>query len=334
MAGEDGVNNISSIGKLTEKELVLANSGSNSDSLQKFTTYAIGVNNTSLKEEVNEFPFHEIQGTENVYKGKHNTWIVFGRDRPGEANGFPRGVVDGNPEERVGYGPRGHVNAGAIDIVVGRFTNTDAREFNAPVGNDFFADAARIYLSQKADIDKYFNLPSGSSGMSVEKSAIGIKADDIRIISRNSFKIVTGADIQVRNGTPNESKVGVEIIANNNSSGLQPMVKGDNLVLALRSVLKRIEELNGYVKEFANIQWEFNRRVALHTHYDNLTAFTGVPTSQSPEIAYQSVPYELEMLTKTMQSLTSHIGKIRNTDLVYLSGVNKKYINSKYNKVN
>lgn len=333
MAGEeDKIHNLNSIGKLPDAEKDAAAVSGNIPLQQKMTTYFVGVNNSALKEEVNEVIFDKVAGTEEVYSGKHNTWIVFGRDRPGESNGFPKGILEGNPEDRVGYGAKGHVKAGAIDIVVGRYTNEDARDFKkVPQGNDFFADAARIYISQKADIDKYFNLAAGESGMSVARSAIGIKADDIRIMSRNSFKIVTGLDTKVRNGQANDSKVGVEIIANNDSSDMQPMVKGNNLVAALRAILKRITELNGYVTEFANIQWEFNRKVATHTHY---SPFFGQPTSPSPEIAYQAVPYELEMLTKTMQSLISHNGKIRNTDLVYLSGVNKKYINSKFNRLN
>lgn len=332
MAQEEKIHNIKEIGKLTEAEKDPANISTNTALQQKLNTYFIGVNNSPLKEESNEVLFDKVSGTEEVYKGLHNTWIVFGRDRPGEANGLPKGTIEGKPEEKVGYGAKGHVKSGAIDIVVGRYTNTDARSFkNVPQGNDFFADAARIYISQKADIDKYFNLAPGETGMSEAKSAIGIKADDIRLMSRNSFKIVTGLDTQVRNGQANDSKTGVQIIANNDSSDLQPMVKGDNLVGALRAILKRITELNGYVTEFANIQWEFNRKVATHTHF---SPFFGQPTSPSPEVAYQAVPYELEMLTKIMQSLISHNGKIRNTDLVYLSGVNKKYINSKFNRVN
>jgi hypothetical protein len=329
---EQKIHNLNTIGKLSDKERDLSSMNTNLELKEKLTSYKIGVNNTALKDDSNLIEFDSVAGTEDVYKGKANTWIVFGRDRPGEANGLPVGSTETDPEKKIGYGAKGHVKAGAIDIVVGRYTNKDAREFlGVPQGNNFSADAARIYLSQKADIDQYFNLAGGITGKSVARSAIGIKADDIRIMSRNSMKLVTGLDTEVRGKNPNDSKVGIEIIANNDDSDIQPMVKGDNLVSALRAILKRITELNGYVTEFANIQWEFNRKVATHTHY---SPFFGYPTSPSPEIAYQAVPYELEMLTKTMQSLISHNGKIRNTDLIYLSGVNKKYINSKFNKVN
>ena len=58
-----------------------------------------------------------------------------------------------------GYGGKANTQAGAIDIVVGRMGNTK----NGPQGNirvspDFFKDAARIYISQKSDIDDYFKL--------------------------------------------------------------------------------------------------------------------------------------------------------------------------------
>jgi hypothetical protein len=304
-----------------------------------------GIDNTVLNEPVNEVEFFK-SASEEIIKGKHNTFIVLGRDRPGAIDG---GSTD--EEKKVGYGARGHVKAGAIDIVVGRWSNVDATTFKGvPQNPNFFTDAARIYLSQKADIDVYFKLPRGASPpeSSIARSAIGIKADDVRIMSRNTFKIVTGVDPFVRNGQANDSKYGLQIIAVDSADpdtsygsnplnilttykSLQPMVKGENLVGALAKILEDIRLLNSIVSEFMNIQKKFNQAVATHTH---LSPFFGQPTSPSVELVPKGISMALEMFVKTEQSLRSHVAEITGTDTKFLKETSDTYINSKYHSLN
>ncbi len=296
--------------------------------LHKLSNMEIGLNNGPLKEPVN-FVKYEKAPCETVIEGKHNTFIVFGRDRPGKLNG-------------PGYGAKGHVKSGAIDIVVGRWTNTDAkRVFNGtPQSSNFVADAARIYLSQKADIDEYFSLPIGATGNSIARSAIGMKADDIRIMSRNTFKIVTGVDSEVRNGEMNEKKTGVQMIAMDISvmnpkditfRNLQPMVKGDNLKEALTKIVDDIRKLNGLFTEFVTIQRMFNEKITNHTH---LSPFFGKPTSKSFDLLPQGISTSLQTFIKIEQGLKAHIALLQGTENKYLSGFHDKYINSSYHKLN
>ena len=63
-----------------------------------------------------------------------NSWIVLGRDRPAS--------------RASGYGGQGHTQASSIDIVVGRNPNSAVS-----VDPSFSSDAARIYISQKTDLD-------------------------------------------------------------------------------------------------------------------------------------------------------------------------------------
>ena len=56
----------------------------------------------------------------------------------------------------------------------------------------FSADAARIYISQLTKIDQNFGIAQGVPGNTRPGAAVGIKADDVRIVARNSFKICTG----------------------------------------------------------------------------------------------------------------------------------------------
>ena len=59
--------------------------------------------------------------------------------------------------------------------------------------------------------------------------AIAVKADNIRVIGRESLRLVTGTDAKNSQGGDIGGKSGVEIVAMNNLETLQPMVLGDKL---------------------------------------------------------------------------------------------------------
>ena len=111
--------------------------------------------------------------------GRHR--IVFGRDRH-------------TREGLSGYGGRGCTAAGSIDIVVG--SGGPEPKHGQIVGPNFFTDAARIYLSQRCDIDQYFNLPLDDKVAvqpSENRSGIAIKADAVRVIGREDVRIYSNA---------------------------------------------------------------------------------------------------------------------------------------------
>ena len=76
-------------------------------------------------------------------------------------------------------------------------------------------DAARIYISQKTDVDKNFGIVPGSVGNLEAKSAIAAKADSIRIIGRMGIKLVTGTDQKDSAGTDLSAVYGLDLIAGN-----------------------------------------------------------------------------------------------------------------------
>lgn len=122
---------------------------------------------------------------EYVISGKNNTWITLGRDRPASAGS--------------GYGALGVNGAGCIDLCVGMMAGTVSGPSQTVSANpNFAADAARIYISQKTDLDQNFGLAEGKKEKLREnstkgKSGIGIKADGVRIVAReNGIKLVTG----------------------------------------------------------------------------------------------------------------------------------------------
>lgn len=260
---------------------------------------------------------------EQVFPDKNgnntNTWIVFGRDRPGEM------------DSEFGYGPKGHSKSGMIDIVVGRLSGVDATTISGGVEPSIGADAARIYISQKADIDQYFKIKDGRTGSSIALSAIAIKADDVRLVARNSIKFVTHTDAFLSNGDRSLLASGVQLIANNEDSDMQPIPKGNNLENSMNGLLESILELNGMIQGLMEVQKDFNEALTTHTHK---SPFFGLDTSPSPEAIVAGKEAFLQMYLRIEQGLknnASNVAAFRNKFLVASSA---EYINSAYHYLN
>lgn len=204
--------------------------------------------------------------------GKGNAQITFGTDRPtGRASG--KGAI-------------GAQGANTIDIVVGRMAS--ARKGRGVkngtlVNNNFFADAARIYISQLTDVDENFGIAKGVTAQSTNRSAIALKADAIRLVGREGVKIVTGRSRATGFGPSGETNsVGgrveaappIELIAGNNTDsknvwggmfnpneevpGLQPLVKGKNMQGALTELHQIVGEIWSALFNLTILQTTFN----------------------------------------------------------------------------
>jgi len=184
-------------------------------------------------------PSYNLKESENIIQGKHNTIIIMGRDRPGS--------------EFSGKGSSANTNVGCIDIIAG-LSGIMAREVDDQgekvlTNKSTELDSARIYISQRADIDspEYFNLAQGKVGNLTNRSAIAIKADSVRVIGREGIKLVTSTDSY--NGSAGmfigDNIQGIDLIAGNNDADLQPMVKGDDLAELLDNMLELIVDLHG-----------------------------------------------------------------------------------------
>lgn len=227
---------------------------------------------------------------EKVIEGQNNTWIVMGRDRP--------------RSRASGYGGAGHNGAGSIDIVVGRMPKNTSSEFF--VDPNFVTDAARIHISQKTDIDANFNLEQKiQKSKSTACAGIGIKADAVRIIGRESVKIITGVDPETAGGGENRGRHGIHLISDGNDSDLQPIVLGDNLVKCLEQIIKRIENISGVLSTFFDSQMNYNNAIATHTH---TSPYWGITVKSSAPI--QPVFSETQM-----KQLEHSVKGLRNTGL-------------------
>ena len=235
-------------------------------------------------------PSYDKVGSEKVDKGFNNTLIIQGRDRPNTA--------------QSGYGARGATQAGRIDLIAGlasSYKHTDGT-FGPPnrrtiVNPNFALDAARVYISQKADIDRYMGIaPIEGDPIEEARSAIGMKADQIRIHSRQDIKLVTGkaridgagADGEtLSNGGVNDIVGKISFIAGNYTepeeylsfsvldhqlqfskkrSKIQPIPKGENLVMCLREIVDSLNYLAVCAGSNTRILRQLNTAFTTHVH--------------------------------------------------------------------
>ena len=268
-----------------------------------------GIFNTSIMEPIPQY----IQAQGEKVDQHGNAWMVWGRDR--------------NASRTSGEGGQGSTQASSIDIVIGRGgASPRSTDYLDP---NFRTDAARIYMSQKStNVDDYFGLPEGSQGSLPGRSALVLKSDTTRLIGREGIKLVTRTEPQNSKGA-SASINGIELIAGNDDSDLQSMVKGENLVEALQELEKRISELSAIVLNNLKDQLQFNLKVASHTH-----AITPQGITPSPSLIPAGINATMDAAGGMLDNYKHRI----NTNIIwktkYLNSASSKYICSKYNKVN
>ena len=248
---------------------------------------------------------------------KGNAYIVLGRDRPAS--------------RASGYGGQGHTQASSIDIVAGR--GCSPAESGLNYDPNFAGDGARIYISQKTDIDANFNLAAGAQGYSTARSGIGIKADSVRVIGRDGIKFITRTENKnSKNGSASYN--GIELIACNDESDIQSLIKGENLVEALSELEKRIAELSSIVLNHLKDQLQFNLKVMSHNHIAPQAPLGAIPTLPSISL----IPAGISAATNAAEGMIDNFKHRMNTGIIwktkYLNSASNKYICSKYNKVN
>lgn len=283
------------------------------DSAEEGSTATVsGVAGSHIVEAV---PKYIQSHSEKVIEGPNNASIVMGRDRPASRTS--------------GYGGRGDTQCASIDLVVGRGAATPKSDMY--VDPNFRKDAARIYMSQKTDIDENFSLAEGNIGSAKAKSGIALKADGIRLIARDGIKIVTGTDSEDSQGGSVDAVLGLDIIAGNDDSGLQPFPKGDNLIKALEGLLEQVGSLSGIVSTFLASQQELNGSVSTHTHTAPYYGIKTAPSLSLKSAATKTQANQTQDCTIGLQKLKSNIASYKTN---FLRPCGECYINSRYHKLN
>jgi len=285
------------------------------ENIQKITqTEAInGIGNTILNETL---PNYNEAASEHVIEGKNNTYIVLGRDRP--SNLFS------------GYGGRGAIKAGSIDIVAGRVSSiiktVDTKGNIIHTNPSMEYDASRILISQRTDVDKNFYLPGTSA---INKAAIAVKSDNIRLISREKIKLVTNIDKYDSNGELKIQTNGIELYATDGKY-LQPMVKGDNLENTLQDIYTKIGENVSELSNLYKLIISLCTNLASHTHVvpGVVPSITTPSISLASSVSVIGTEASMHTISNQMQYKNLQISKLN-----YLTPGSIKYINSLYHKL-
>ena len=311
----------------------------------------VGINNKKRKNW--DTPVYNAAEGEWV-RQNGNAFVVLGRDRYAETT--------------TGFGGTGQYHCAAIDLVAGRkgwlawSVSDDGGQKNADP--DFKLDAARVYISQKSDIDTYLGLgmpkppapgevgsllmtdrsrraTEGFTTDGMPRSTVAIKADTLRFVSRENIKLVPRSDERNSQGGKTDNsftgKYGIDLVGMNEFDELQPMVKGDNLVMCLRDVTEAIQSLRTLVENYINYNNAFQRRVMLHTHPPAIPFQSVLPSVQDliPEGTQFVINSALNVEVPAMLQHSQEVGNIESTYLDNKGGSrSKKYILSNYNRNN
>jgi len=253
------------------------------------------------------------KGHEMVWENRHNAAIVLRKE----------------------YGREVETNAGAIDIAVGRIDNITKegrkgtslqRDANAKTkeiegasqpftDGDLQRDAARFYLSQKCDVDSVFRLP----GNTTARSAAVVKADAVRIVSRDSaggIKLVTTPEAtNSKNGDAGGTS-GVHLIGTSDAAQMHSMVKATDLAIFLKGFMDVVIDLKNLVYEFQTTQKEFNRSVATKV---DISPFYASAVVVDPNVVTQMGQTSLDLFNKVENDCRAIEGRI--TDLTVELGL-------------
>jgi hypothetical protein len=261
----------------------------------------------------------------------NNALIVIGNDRVDELN--------------TGYGGGGHTQCDMIDIVaglggpkpvqaVGPCTTEDppaggSLYFTNP---NFYVDAARVYISQKTDVDKNFGIGSEENYFrTIGKSAIAIKADNVRLIGRESLILVTNTDAKNSQGGEIRQFSGIHLMANNDDQDMQPIPKGENLQRAFLQLTEMVEELAGTLDSYIEYQRAFNDVVQHHVH---ISPFKANPTTPSMTTEPAGMKMAVQTVANSKLSVLKGMTNLQTYKMNFLMQSGGEYINSRYNKTN
>lgn len=283
-----------------------------------------------------------------VGSSPNNSFIIIGRDRP--------------QHKRTGFGGKGATQAGRIDLIAGLGSSYKRKDgtFGPPneemlMSPNFALDGARVYISQKTELDKYMGLVPTPGQLEVG-SGIGLKADSIRIHARHDVKIVTGRSRfeglgeqgeRLSDGTPNQRVGNISLIAGNYNSEsgrpqinmfrfsdglsvperiLQPVPKGDRLAACLSEIIDKMSEILTQVQGNTQMISVINTSLIAHLH--------PFPTGPSPTYAAPGgiCATQLGMATGAQGPLVKAIPNIKTNYLQEGKGGAEGggYINSKH----
>jgi hypothetical protein len=275
----------------------------------------------SVKREA--FPERINSVAEKVYSGYNNSHIVLGKDR-----------ID---DIWTGYGGKGYPESGMIHLVAGHFgaglgLYSEDPENPVSTNPNFMLDSAYIYISQTTNIDDYLSLVDGKVGKSIKKAAIALKADDVRIIGERGIKLVTRRYNEDSKREKHINFKGIDLIAGNDDKELQPLLKGENTILAIRKLVELFELTLDSIMEIVYHQADVDESFANHQHMSSVAGSTTLPINDDVLVRGMRANYVFTQFTNTkLDGIRKDLFNFKET---YLEKSGETYIASRFNNTN
>lgn len=288
-------------------------------------------------------PAHIKREDELVFESdQSNAAIVIGKDRPSSL--------------LSGYGGLGHQKSSTIRLTAGRVSqysrtsfNIDGEEQLAYADPNFQYDASTIYISEKTDVDKNFNISKtlkfNTTPNIKARAAIGIKSNLVRVVGEEGVKIVTGV-----HNKGNKTPAGIQLIAMNKDQGalsVQPFVKGRDFLASQLWMLQEMVALNGKLREVIVAQIAFSQIMKEHNHFSSAPGFSGtqpvlaIPVSdveKTGEIDRAEFVYNADEIIDELKGIDEDL-EIQLTNLSYWEQIftnpkSESYLLSRFNGTN
>lgn len=256
-----------------------------------------------------------------VSRNNSNSYLVFGKDRMGDV--------------MSGFGGKGFPNSNSIDLVVGMGQTTQDKSLtkNNVVDPNPFVDSARVYISQRTNLDGHFGITEGEiypldSQQGVSGAAM--KADSVLVLGRRNVKIKAGQSQGEGLSTFGEKDslgtrlpdARIDLIAD---APLEPMVRGDKLVECVKGIYGQINDNRTLIIHL--ITQLLKLRVALMLHIHPTPGI--ISTFPSPDLIgsnVEEIPNDIEQLVNTINDMMASAVEELNCVVIPNKG---KYILSK-----
>jgi hypothetical protein len=215
----------------------------------------------------------------------------------------------------TGMGGHGFTMCEAIDIVAGSLScEKKIRDSSTQSRANFITDGARIYLTERGDIQHYFAIGKRSNAVSCSskmKSGIGMKADHTLIMGRERVMIIAGlsrAEGGDRTVGQNENVTPRIELAASNDNQAQPAVLGQALVDYLSEIKDEMQQLRNSIQSTERKLMEYKTALALHQHQGAGLGYVQIfPSPDAAAETIQSIPEffktNLSQIRKTWNSL-------------------------------
>lgn len=242
--------------------------------------------------------------------------IVYSRKTIGANKAGARIVLtkDNYGHVATGLGGAGGTRCEAIDIVAGHLTSSEKiRTSQTKSRANFAEDGARIYLTERGNVNHYFATENSDPLTAVSdnlKSGIGIKADHTLVIGRERVRILAGLgkfhgeERLATGGVPQSPKIEIGLTTEDN---YQPAVRGENLVNYLYQMKDFIDALAGKVDAMEQELALYQIALAGHVH---VVAGAG-PSTPSPSAAVQGLRGVRRMFSQKLDGIIEEFHKAK-----------------------